>query len=359
LRAAIIQTRAFIVSKERNTLVLVSIIISCCTTGFAATTMWYDYDTSPAKRKARPKIAGATPDNSRAPFFFVLVMSGALQVAAKSFSSALLLVASPKSFIAYTTGDHLLYQLYLAARGDHRHYRPGVSAPMSVVINVVQKVIADFTSSWKMRTQLDMHNAYFLFNQLTTHASVFVAVHVYVSGGGNDFDEGVLWMSSGTLFVAWAITYVARTHMCLKESVSSNPLSRRYIILACMVKPEYRHQFYTTETGVQYAREEYVNAKTHEEKMRIFTYNAVMWRHYKDEVREFTHANWAHWNEDKPAWFTETVIQRVPDEYIPVAALVSLNAAAHGGQRRRSNLGLVGSLRESVRESVRRDSASA
>jgi hypothetical protein len=42
-RTAIIQTRALIVSKERTTLALVSIIISCCTTGFAAATIWYDH----------------------------------------------------------------------------------------------------------------------------------------------------------------------------------------------------------------------------------------------------------------------------------------------------------------------------
>jgi hypothetical protein len=122
-----------------------------------------------------------------------------------------------------------------------------------------------------------------------------------------------------------------------------------------MVKPEYRYLFYTTETCVQYARAEHVGAKTDEVKMFIFAFNEVKWRSYKDEVRDFTHANWARWKEEQPAWFTEDVIARVPDEYIPIAALAELNAAAHGGQRRRSSLGLEGS----VRESVRRDSMSA
>jgi hypothetical protein len=115
-----------------------------------------------------------------------------------------------------------------------------------------------------------------------------------------------------------------------------------------MAKPEYRYLFYTTETCVHYARAEYVSAKTDEEKMEIFGYHEVKWAHYKDEVREFTHANWPRWKEEKPAWFTETVIQRVPDEYIPIAELADLNAAAHGGQRRRSSLGLAGSMRESA-----------
>ncbi|GMI25025.1 hypothetical protein TeGR_g7457, partial [Tetraparma gracilis] len=212
--AAIIQTRALITSKERTTLALVSIIISCCTTGFAAATMC-------------------------------------------------------------------------------------------------------------------MHNAYFLFNQLTAHASVFVSVHVYVSSSSAHLSARALWMSAGSLFAAWALTYV---------------------ILACMVKPEYRYLFYTTETTVQFTRSLF-EAETDEVRMDIFTVHEVKWAHYKDEVREFTHANWAQWKDEKPAWFTEEVINRVPDEYIPVAALAELNAAAHGGQRRRSSLGLV--------ESVRRGSISA
>ena len=102
---------------------------------------------------------------------------------------------------------------------------------------------------------------------------------------------------------------------------------------------------------MQYIRAEHVGAETDEVRMDIFTVHEVKWAHYKDEVREFTHANWAQWKDEKPAWFTEEVINRVPDEYIPVAALAELNAAAHGGQRRRSSLGLV--------ESVRRGSISA
>jgi hypothetical protein len=201
-------TRAFIVSEERSRAALVSIVISCCTAGFTAATMWYDYDTSPDRRKENPRLWGATPDTSRGPFFFVLVMSSALQVMAKSFSSALLLIASPNSFLAYMVGDHVLFQLYLTSRGDWRHWRPGVGVLLSVVLKFGLKVVADFTSCWLVRTPLQMHNAYFLFNQLTAHASVFVSVRIYVSGGGDDLDERMLWVSSGALFGAWAVTYV-------------------------------------------------------------------------------------------------------------------------------------------------------
>jgi hypothetical protein len=172
--------------------------------------MWYDYDTSPQKRQDSPTLAGATPDTLRGLFFCVLVVSGTLQVVAKSFSSALLFIASPNYFLAYLVGDHALFQLYLVVRGDHRNFRPGVGVLVSVVGRIVEKTVADFTSSWLARNPLAMHNAYFLFNQLTAHASVFVSVHVYVSGNGKHLDGAMLWTSASLLFAAWVLTCVAR-----------------------------------------------------------------------------------------------------------------------------------------------------
>jgi hypothetical protein len=360
--AAIITTRAFIISEERSSAVLASIIISCCTTGFAAASMWFDMDTSPGYRKSTPKLFGATPDTSRGLFFLLLVMSGALQVTAKSFSSALLYIASPKTFLAYMVGDHVLYeppplrpspssnsnsspryQLYNAVRGDHCYYSPGAGVFMSVLCRIIQKSVVDFTSCWLIRSPLTMHNSYFLFNQLTTHASVFASVHIYASGGGDHLPTEVLWAGAGSLFAAWALTYERSEKRARRSQPSARPSltrSRRYITLACMFKPEYRGHFYSSETCVQFARAAFHGAETDEEKMNIFFFNEAKWESYKDEVLEFTHANWTRWKEEQPAWFTEKVIQGVPDEYIPVAALSSLNAA-QGGKRRRSSFGLV------------------
>jgi hypothetical protein len=199
-----------IIREERTTVALVSIIISCCTTGFAAATMWFDFDTSPKERMEAPTLAGATPDNSRGLFFFVLVVSGALQVVAKSFSSALLFIARPDFFLVYMVGDHALYQLYLAVRGDYRVYRTGMTLPLSAVHRLGEKVVADFTSCWLMRNPLTIPNSYFLFNQLTAHASVFVSVHVYVRSGYTHLSAQMLWTSASSLFVAWVLTYVVR-----------------------------------------------------------------------------------------------------------------------------------------------------
>jgi hypothetical protein len=190
--------------------------------------MWYDYDTSPVKRKLSPKLWGATPDTGRGPFFFALVMSGTLQVAAKSLSTALLIITNSKFFFAYLLGDHALFQLHLAIRGDHCAMTAGgghgrAKILDSVLNRVLTKAVVDFTSCWIIRSPLWVNNAYFLFNQLTSHASVFVSVHVYVSAGGEDLKTGTLWALAGSLFAAWVLTYVARAServtTCASDSV--------------------------------------------------------------------------------------------------------------------------------------------
>jgi hypothetical protein len=154
LPAAILQTRAFIISEEASKAALASIIISCCTTGFAAATMWFDWDVSPEKRKENPLLAGQTPDTGRGFFFFLLVLSGTLQVVAKSFSSALFFIVNPSYFLGYMAADHVVYQLYRVARRDHQNYYPGTSLALSVGMHVLTKMVADYTSCWLLRSPI-------------------------------------------------------------------------------------------------------------------------------------------------------------------------------------------------------------
>jgi hypothetical protein len=183
-----------------------------------------------------------------------------------------------------------------------------------------------------------MHGCYFLFNQLTTFASVFASVYLYTSMGYDHLPARTLWISATSIFAAWALAYLG---------------------VALMVKPEWRHTFYSTRTTLDETRTTFYDDEGDQAKMGIFCHQECKWESFRGEVREFTHANWARWKEEKPEWFNEEVIQRVPDEYIPVAALAELNSAAPGSKRRRSSLGLVDSVRVSVRESARRGSISS
>jgi hypothetical protein len=175
-----------------------------------------------------------------------------------------------------------------------------------------------------------MGGAYTLFNQLTAHASVFVSIHLYVASGNDHLPARVLWIAGGALLAAWAVTYGAAMYM---------------------VKPQWRSSFYSTETCVDYTHATFYDVKDDEHRMAVFDFHEVKYAAFKDELRAWTHANWFRWKREGEPWFNDELIARVPDEFIPFAEIAALNAAAHGGKRRRSSFGLIG-----VTESVRRGS---
>jgi hypothetical protein len=47
-------------------------------------------------------------------------------------------------------------------------------------------------------------------------------------------------------------------------------------------------------------------------------------------------SRYAAWKRQQPSWFTEDVIARIPDDFMPKAELDSLNSAAPDGRRRSS-----------------------
>ena len=45
--------------------------------------------------------------------------------------------------------------------------------------------------------------------------------------------------------------------------------------------------------------------------------NKKMWRQIPGEVRTWVLGNWYRWVEEKPAWFTEAWVAKVPKYFIP------------------------------------------
>ena len=65
---------------------------------------------------------------------------------------------------------------------------------------------------------------------------------------------------------------------------------------------------------------------------------------------EWTHANWAVWKAEQPAWFTEGIIAGIPEKIIPDPQLQALNAT--GGKRQRSSVAIADPVRESMRRNA-------
>ena len=97
---------------------LVSILFSAAAAAFSATSISYDVDISPRKRKMSPEFYGYVPNTGRGKVFGLMLLSNTFQLVNKFFSSALFVVASPTWFLIFTAGDMIFYFLQKILRGD-------------------------------------------------------------------------------------------------------------------------------------------------------------------------------------------------------------------------------------------------
>jgi hypothetical protein len=80
-------------------------------------------------------------------------------------------------------------------------------------------------------------------------------------------------------------------------------------------------------------------------KFKLFRSQRLLWEgEIGADVRAWTMANWARWEEEAPGWFKDTEKARVPDEYIPPQFLAGM-----GGVNRERRGSAVVSVRQSLR----------
>ena len=64
---------------------------------------------------------------------------------------------------------------------------------------------------------------------------------------------------------------------------------------------------------------------------------------------EWTLDNYARWKAEKPYWFTAGLVQRLPDDFMPPADVLALDAQAPGGKRKSlANMGPRKRLRSAL-----------
>jgi len=71
--------------------------------------------------------------------------------------------------------------------------------------------------------------------------------------------------------------------------------------------------------------------------MAIFTLRRAKWKHIREEVKEWTLANWERIEAESPEWFTPALKDQIDDDMIPAAVLRKIKMAG-GGSRRRSSM---------------------
>lgn len=80
---------------------------------------------------------------------------------------------------------------------------------------------------------------------------------------------------------------------------------------------QYRHTFYSTETGAQMTRKLFLEGKDDSEKSYLIGCNENHWSTIKDKVAAWMTEGWERWEEEKPEWFTDKWKASVPEDMKP------------------------------------------
>jgi hypothetical protein len=182
----------------------------------------------------------------------------------------------------------------------------------STIIRLVQKIAVDYSGCLLLRSPFECGGSYFSFNLAMTQVSVPICVHLYFKyhdGEDADLDERLTWLIAVALLVIWLTLF---------------SLFIFYIIL-----PENRRTFWSFQTGWQKSQAFFLENEEDERRVKIFRRTKYHWISLEEEVKVWTHASWSKWEDEKPAWFTPLMKATIPDEFIPISALVKL-----GGVRR-------------------------
>ena len=92
------------------------------------------------------------------------------------------------------------------------------------------------------------------------------------------------------------------------------------VTFALVIKREYLHTFYDMDTASTYNRQRFLHLREDQDDLKsdILSLHPDVYMAWGDElIKPWTIKNWNRWEEEKPAWFTDTWIEAVPNEYIP------------------------------------------
>jgi len=304
--------------EKAGTFALMSIGISCLTTGFTSATIAFDSDVDAPHRKNQPKFYGYIPDDNslRGRCFILMTLMSASHNLSRSFGCALLATSEFDNLLLMFVGGELgLYLLLKILRQDFFYWpkMTGVTAVVgSLFSRLVTKIIADFSGCIHFRHPYELGGLGFTISMIWAQVFPFVALQ-YLDGDSKDLMAGFVAVS----FTAWLVSNT---------------------IFFCTIDLSYLNTFFGTKTAAQYTCELYLTGQDDFQKFRAVFKNRIEYsKTIHKEVKEWVGENIDQWRRDQPDWFK---IEMIPDEYLPKDVLQSVG----GAKRRRSSV----SLREIV-----------
>ena len=147
----LLQAYVFVNSPEKTMFLLISILISTLTTGFASAMISYDMDISVANRKEVPLFYGYIKDGKleRGITFVLLILLASLHNLSRTVGTALLLSVSGRLTFGVIVAEQVLYHLYKIVRRDYVLWIVGLEGGlkylMAFVTHSMVKVLVDYT----------------------------------------------------------------------------------------------------------------------------------------------------------------------------------------------------------------------
>ena len=232
---------------------------------------------SPTIRAQKPDFYGYVPDGSHARTicFGSLIAISSFMLTIKTLGLVLLSAGSLDYVAVFFATDIGSYLLIKIIRGDFIYWVPlggFISILASLLMRVGVKVITDFTCVVQLRHPNEVGGAQWVFGQLISVATLFIALHLAEASEKLGKDMSRLW------FISYILTGSALFSFCVFFS---------------NINKGYTHTFFSLETGGQ------MNIRTFREQEEdgakaaaIFTNNKNQWKSIYDEVKEWVWQNW-------------------------------------------------------------------
>jgi len=311
----VLQLYVWLLAPEKaGTFSLLSIGISCLTTGFASAMIAFDFDVDVPHRKNQPKFYGYIPNEHgvRGRCFVLMTLMSSLHNLSRSLGCALLAYSDSDKVILFIGGEFGLYLVFKILRQDYHYWVPGAPLIGSLFQRIVVKVVADYTGCLHLRHPQELGGLGFTISMIWAQAFPFVALQ-YFDGEMKDIMTGFL----AVCFTAWMVLN---------------------IVFFRTIDLSYLNTFFGTKTAPQYTCEIFMTSQEDHQRFRaVFKKRIQYTKSIHGEVKEWVAANIDQWKREKPDWFN---IEKIPDEFLPKNVL----EAEGGAKRRKSSV----SLREIV-----------
>ena len=101
------------------------------------------------------------------------------------------------------------------------------------------------------------------------------------------------------------------------------------------IDKKYLHTFFDFASAKQYSVGHFFANTEDQEKIKIFDYHPSFYASIHKDIKEWIGGNYPVWVIERPAWFTDDIIARIPSEFLPEGEEAEVEADEQGGEGQR------------------------